>query len=756
MNIPDEFLRASVQGNLLRAVLDSGDGAPDAQRPKNLRVSLVLVDGDGKAVPFLEHAGGILFVGEQVITANQAGDVINPKSPDVPLEVIATDQPDRTELRYQVTITGDDIESVMWRAPAPAGGVLDVGVPVDQPAPEDIPEWERVLGEVEAARADVLAEAAAAGAARDQAEAARDQAEAFRDQAGEIASGDLIDDSQASTSMTYSSSKIAADLAAHKHSAADITSGTLNTARLPASSTSARGAVELATTTEATAGTDTQRAVTPAGVKAVIDALPVGRGQSIRFAVDHGLTGSGDETAALQAFLALGGTLWFEPGKTYSWSGSTAIEVPAGTTLVTNGARFVKLGESLGEAYMVKLREGVVADHFEFHWAGGEVARGVEIFGGCRIGTLKVTADTVTGHGAWRRRSAKIIGNNVWIGEAVTHNWSYSLMVETALDVTVDRVTITGHVQGVYILSSRRVTIGAGSADDVNVMAAGTAGQNSVLVDASFDVRVRDFHSVEASEHGFRVGGQTMSSNILFDGCTARQSGVGAGGGACGFKVLGATTLNNTEGNYHRNIILSNCQVIDSAATNGANTEAFSIGKCINVTVSNCLVDSELLTTSAYAGLLIYGSRQVTITNFTANRVLTYGLRVESRASGDGVYWGGEARRIIVDGWNQVFGATFLSILSTDNTVTGVDVRGAMVDAATNVISVSNATNFRNGAVRGSFTGFDAAGFSGTDSTLLELDVDVVRSSPACRTGSRMLSRTGAASERRGTAWVNI
>ncbi|MGV9001594.1 MAG: hypothetical protein ACOH18_01400 [Candidatus Saccharimonadaceae bacterium] len=49
------------------------------------------------------------------------------------------------------------------------------------------------------------------------------------------------------------------------------TDGTLKTAALPTSSDTASGIVELATTTETTTGTDTVRAVTPAGVKAVAD-----------------------------------------------------------------------------------------------------------------------------------------------------------------------------------------------------------------------------------------------------------------------------------------------------------------------------------------------------------------------------------------------------------------------------------------------------------------------------------------------------
>jgi hypothetical protein len=57
----------------------------------------------------------------------------------------------------------------------------------------------------------------------------------------------------------------------HVHAGTDITTGTVAAARLPAASDTASGIVELATTAETTTGTDTTRAVTAAGVKAVAD-----------------------------------------------------------------------------------------------------------------------------------------------------------------------------------------------------------------------------------------------------------------------------------------------------------------------------------------------------------------------------------------------------------------------------------------------------------------------------------------------------
>lgn len=55
--------------------------------------------------------------------------------------------------------------------------------------------------------------------------------------------------------------------ASHTHAASAIDSGTLDAARLPSATTSAIGAVELATVAEVEAGTDTARAVTPQGYR---------------------------------------------------------------------------------------------------------------------------------------------------------------------------------------------------------------------------------------------------------------------------------------------------------------------------------------------------------------------------------------------------------------------------------------------------------------------------------------------------------
>lgn len=60
--------------------------------------------------------------------------------------------------------------------------------------------------------------------------------------------------------------------AAHVHAAGDITSGTVAATRLPSATETSQGIVERATAAEVTAGTDTTRYVSPAGLKNVLDA----------------------------------------------------------------------------------------------------------------------------------------------------------------------------------------------------------------------------------------------------------------------------------------------------------------------------------------------------------------------------------------------------------------------------------------------------------------------------------------------------
>lgn len=108
--------------------------------------------------------------------------------------------------------------------------------------------------------------------------------------------------------------------------------GISTAATLPDSSTSAKGAVELATTAETTTGTDTVRAVTPAGVKAVADTKA--NTSHTHPASDLTATGTRDATTFLR-----GDNTWAVPvgGGTDPWSHAVAtVDTTNSTTTAAN------------------------------------------------------------------------------------------------------------------------------------------------------------------------------------------------------------------------------------------------------------------------------------------------------------------------------------------------------------------------------------------------------------------------------------
>jgi len=129
----------------------------------------------------------------------------------------------------------------------------------------------------------------------------------------EIAAAMAADDTQAADLLTQIGNRVRFDavqtLTAPQQAQARTNIGAAALADVAAATEGARGTVELATTTEATTGTDTARAVTPAGLKAVADT---------KAATSH------THTELAQATEAARGTLEL----------ATAVEVTAGTDAV--------------------------------------------------------------------------------------------------------------------------------------------------------------------------------------------------------------------------------------------------------------------------------------------------------------------------------------------------------------------------------------------------------------------------------------
>ncbi|WP_321392849.1 phage tail protein [Emcibacter sp.] len=148
---------------------------------------------------------------------------------------------------------------------------------------------------------------------------------------------------------------------AHIHDASDITSGTLNKDRLPTASTTAKGALEIATNTETLAGTLSNRIVTPAGLKYVfkwenLQNIPTGVSRINTLSVSYGsvdIQGSANGYAGIH-FTAAGRILMvsatvqgFYTGDAWQWYFSNGVlregKVPWGQLIeVPNASTTVK------------------------------------------------------------------------------------------------------------------------------------------------------------------------------------------------------------------------------------------------------------------------------------------------------------------------------------------------------------------------------------------------------------------------------
>lgn len=123
-------------------------------------------------------------------------------------------------------------------------------------------------------------------------------------------------------------------------------------ASLPISSTSQRGIVELATNAETLAGTDAVRAVTPAGVKAVVDSLPGGTAdpRSVNPATygvpTNGTTSANASFQTMLNSLPSGAVVEALPGQRFNFNGpvnlSKPVTIRGGEFLAnTTGATFI-------------------------------------------------------------------------------------------------------------------------------------------------------------------------------------------------------------------------------------------------------------------------------------------------------------------------------------------------------------------------------------------------------------------------------
>ena len=501
-------------------------------------------------------------------------------------------------------------------------------------------------------------------------------------------------------------------------------------------------------------------------VESVIqDALDTGPVHVSRF----GAKGDGvaDDTAALVAAGASGREVHFSTGGVYNFRGPVTIS--EGTRWITNGARLYCMTPRSN--YNIVLQSDTFVDVLDASFAGGDDDRGVLVEGShVEVGRMRLVARTASTARNYRRRGLVIgaegVGcEHVRLGDVRVEGFLDSVGSWNGTDVTVDRLTMRGHVQGLYLRNPSRWTVLSGSADNINLgVASGGPGENSVLVETdgrvdSGEVTFTNFHSREAGEHGFRVGGQSPINGITFDNCKASRSGAGNGTGGCGFKALGPTSiLSNGRSAKHRNIRFINCTVESGAVVKGGgNFSAFNIGKCEGVSFVSPMVtrgtgNAEF--TAAY-GIAMIGCENVSISEPIIEGTMSSGVRMYDEADSSEATWGGDPSALSISGGFIRGCGRGLEITVGDRVVRRLAVSNLTVDGGDYGAVIWGGTMNRC-SLDMNINSPSTGSLHGTEAVMCRVEGDLVGASPA-RNGSTFTDyQTGDFLVRKSNAWVRV
>ena len=503
-------------------------------------------------------------------------------------------------------------------------------------------------------------------------------------------------------------------------------------------------------------------AVVGSEIRSVLDAGPV---HVSRFgAKGDGVT---DDTAALVAAADSGREVHFDGARTYNFVGP--ITISAGTRWMTHGALFYCTAPRSN--YNIVLQDETFVDALEASFAGGDDDRGVLVAGShVEIGRVRLVARKPSTVRNYRRRGLTIgqegVGcQHVRLGDVRVEGFLDSVGSWNGTDVTVDRLTMRGHVQGLYLANPTRWTVRAGSADNVNLaVATGGPGENSILIETdgrvdAGEVSVANFHSRESGEHGFRVGGQSPIVGITFDNCKSSRSGAGNGTGGCGFKALGPTSiLSNSRSAKHRNIRFINCTVESVAGSGGGrNFSAFNIGKCEGVSFVSPMVTrgtGNAEYTAAY-GIAMIGCENVSISEPVIEYTMSAGIHVYDEADSSSATWGGDPSALSISGGFIRNCGRGLEVSAGDRVVRRLTVSNLTVDAGDYGVAIWSGVMNRC-SLDMNINAPTTASLRGTETVMCRMEGDLVGASPA-RNGSTFLDYNSYQTKvHRADGWVAL
>lgn len=450
--------------------------------------------------------------------------------------------------------------------------------------------------------------------------------------------------------------------------------------------------------------------------------------------------GSADDTAALEAAAQSGREVHFDTDATYNFRGP--ITLSAGTRWITYGAQLYLTAPRDGSN--IRIESGVFIDRLDVSFAGGDKDRGVTIAGSdVEIGAMRLVARAPSMVRNYRRRALNIgvegTGcQNVRLGHVRTEGWIDAVAIWDSWDVSVERLSMYGYVQGLLLRDSGRVTVHSGIAALPNeAMQTGNPGENGVLIESFGDseseaITISNFTTYHAGEHGFRVGGQVPVENVHFENCRSRFSGSGktVQHGGCGFKVLGATT-NQSSVARHATVRFTNCIVEDvTPGMASHNFAGFNVGKCKDVVLDNCVVRTVTGSSSAAYGFALIGSENVSIVNATVEDTVGAAVKVYTEPTTAEYQWGTPPTHIKIVGGEFRRCSAGVLIEGGGQTVRRFTMSGVTIDGGAYAVSVANATLNR---CHFDFlaSGITTATLSGCETAMVSGRGDLVGASPA-------------------------
>lgn len=289
-----------------------------------------------------------------------------------------------------------------------------------------------------------------------------------------------------------------------------------------------------------------------------------------------------DVTTAMQTFLngAAGKTVVLGVNRTY---GITAINVPAGTTIVSNGSKFKKLAASSTPA--ITCLGAIEADVLWLDALGGASDSGIYFKGSdIAVGKVKVdfaaadsgSAGAVYGVYIYSGGAGKI--ENVRLGMVEVSDHAYPFKTQNVDDIECGMVDILNYRRGYDCVDTKNGVFYRGQLSGKVASSTGASGDNALLItstsdSASENLRFERWIGADAGEITFSIAGTNRCRNIHFTRCKSRNSGFGGAGAVAGsaLKVLG----NPTGSVYHEDIYVDDL-LIEDCGTAGTGTDAFS------------------------------------------------------------------------------------------------------------------------------------------------------------------------------------